>query len=86
MAASRYYVQDDAGVTGTSGGTGQPLSPIFTAQTVADATTVASMFALLFQRSVRLVAVGGTPPYTPLITPSTSCLSMISTVPSGISF
>jgi hypothetical protein len=85
MSATRYYIQEDSAVT-ASGGTGQPLSPIFTAVTLADATTVCSMFALLFQRACRLVPVGGTPPYTTLFTPSTTCLSLISTVPSGISY
>jgi hypothetical protein len=85
MAATRYYVQEDTGVVG-SGGSGQPLSPVFTAGSLADATTVANQFCLLFQRAGRLVAVGAVPPYTPLISPSTTCLSLLSSVPSGISF
>jgi hypothetical protein len=85
MAATRYYIQDDTGTVG-SGGSGQALSPIFTANSVADATTVCAQFALLFQRACRLVPVGGTPPYTPLFTPSTTCLSMLSSVPSGIGY
>jgi hypothetical protein len=83
--ASRYYIQEDTGVT-TSGGTGQPLSPIFTAFSPADAGTVCGQFALIFQRACRLVAVGGTPPYTTLFTPSSTCLSQLSTVPSGIGY
>jgi hypothetical protein len=84
--ATRYYLEDDTGTTSTSGGTGQRISPIFTANSPADATTVAGQFALLFQRAVRLVTIGAVPPYTPLISPSTTCLSQLSTVPSGISF
>lgn len=85
---ARYYIIDDysssaTGATGTA--SGEQISPDFQAATLADAQTMAQMFANLFNRSVRLVQTTGTPPWTPLYTPS-SCRVMPSAVPPSVTF
>jgi hypothetical protein len=81
-----YLVDDSTNSTGGAGGgaSNQPLSPQFTATTATDAAVMAQHFATLFNRPVRLVtAYGGTPPWTPLYTPST-CRVLPSAVPQSI--
>jgi len=88
MAFATYYIIDDTAVGttfGTGAGSGQQLSPDFQAGSPADAATVAAQYAQLFNRTVRLVAKGGTPPWTPTYAP-TSCRVFPSAVPPSITF
>jgi hypothetical protein len=88
--ANQYYVQDDygqaAGQVGTPGGgaSGEQLSPIFTAASIANAMTAAYLFCTTLQRPGRLVAMGGAPPWT-LITPGPANIALTA-VPSGLSY
>jgi len=73
--ATVYRLIDDYSNTNTSGVgsgamSGQPVSPDFTATSLAIATQVAMAWATLFTRPCRLVPVGGAPPFT-LVTPGT---------------
>ena len=85
-----YRVIDDYGVTaGPSGGltgatSGQPLSPDFTAPTLAAAAQLAYLISSVFQRPVRLVPISQNPPYT-LIT-GIGANSALTVVPSGIGY
>ena len=49
-----FYIQDEYSAA-TGGGSGLAMSPDFVATSVANATTVAAIFATLFQTPVRLV-------------------------------
>lgn len=83
-----YQLIDDyAGQTGvsTGGGTGQPVSPIFQAQTLAGAQQVAQIWATTFNRACRLVPLTGSPPWTSIFTPGGAGTSL-SNSPSGITF
>lgn len=81
----RYYLIDDYGTGGSGASSGEQISPDFQAGSLADAQTVAQMFSTTFNRSCRLVQVGGAPPWTPLFTPS-SCRVLPSAVPPSITF
>lgn len=81
----RYYLIDDYATGGTGGASGEQISPDFQAGSLADAQTVAQQFSTIFNRSCRLVQVGGSPPWTPLYTPS-SCRVLPSAVPPSITF
>jgi len=87
MAFAQYFLIDDYTASATypsAGGSGAQISPTFSAGSEADAQTVAGNFATLFQRSVRLVPVAGSPPYT-LFAPS-GCGVFPSATPPSISF
>jgi hypothetical protein len=82
---SYYYLQDDVAPGPFSPGTGAQLSADFAAPTLAAAQTVAQQFAILFQRTVRLVPkVGSGGPYTAYVPNQTSL--MLSNAPSGIAW
>lgn len=89
--ANRYQLLDSydvgsgpPGVQG-GGGSGQPISPVFTAPSAAAAQLVAFIFATCFQRPVRLANLGGTPPYT--FTTSGQLPTVgITSCPSGIGY
>lgn len=88
--ANQYYLIDDygqaAGPTGTPGASasGEQLTPTFTAPTIAAAQVAAFIMATAMQRPVRLVAMGGSPPWT-LVTPQAANVALTS-VPSGIGY
>jgi hypothetical protein len=85
---NRYMLIDDYTSTssyGSGAASGQQLSPEFTAFSDADAQTVAGNFAILFGRTVRLVKLGGSPPWTPTFAP-TGCLTPPSAVPPSIGY
>jgi hypothetical protein len=88
--ANSYRCIDDWGSSagpagGQAGGTsGQPLCPDFTAPSVTAAGQFAFILASLLQRPVRLVQLGGSPPWT-LIQGQPANVSLTS-VPSGIGF
>jgi hypothetical protein len=84
--ANVYFLIDDyqnSGAGAGAGGSGQQLTPDFTATTLTDAQCVAAQFAQLFNRPVRLVQKGGSPPWTPLYSPTT-CRVLPSAVPQTI--
>jgi hypothetical protein len=88
MSFSTYYLIDDLTATATVGsgaGSGAQISPDFQAGSDADAATVAGNFAILFNRTVRLVKKGGTPPWTPTYAP-TGCRVVPSATPPSITF
>jgi hypothetical protein len=58
------YTNTSISGVGTGGMTGQPLSPDFTATSLAIASQVAFAWSLLFNRPCRLAPVGGAPPFT----------------------
>lgn len=83
-----YYLIDDYGPTAGgvgAGGSGNQVSPEFTASTLTDAQCQAQNFSTMFNRPVRLVQKSGAPPWTPLYTPST-CRVLPSAIPQTISF
>lgn len=82
---AQYYLQDDYTGTATSGGSGQQMTPYFTANTLLQAQLLAQQYATIFARNCRLVPLGGTPPYTMLYTPGVLTASL-SNPPTGISF
>jgi hypothetical protein len=86
VTSLRFYLEDDTATTGTSAGSGEDLTPQFTAGSVAEAQTLAAVWSQLFQRSCRLVQVGATPPYTPLYAPCTSCLTIATPYVPGIGY
>lgn len=74
--ATVYRLIDDYANTnfsgvGVGGMTGQPVTPDFTATSLAIAKDMALMWATALNRPCRLVPVGGSPPYT-LFTPGSS--------------
>jgi hypothetical protein len=83
--STMYYIQDGYQGDGNCLGTGQQISQVFTAPSLASAQAVAQTFATLFQRNVRLVPMSGPPPYTPLFTANATSLAL-SNAPSGIGF
>jgi hypothetical protein len=83
-----YYLIDDTQIqtSGVGGsGSGQPVSPEFSAPSVGAAQAVAQQFATLFQCAVRLVVKGSAPPWTPSFIGSATSLAL-SNAPSGIVF
>lgn len=50
-----FYLIDDTDVSGTGGGSGEPICKDFMAPTVASATQVGYLIATAMQRTVRLV-------------------------------
>lgn len=80
-----YLIDDSAASTGGAGGaaSNSVLSAEFTASTLLDAQAVAQQFSQLFNRPVRLVSKSGTPPWTPLYSPTT-CRVLPSPVPQSI--
>ena len=83
-----YLIDDYAAATGAgagSAGSGNPVSAEFTASTVLDAQCIAQQFSQMFNRPVRLVQKSGTPPWTPLYSPTT-CRVLPSPVPQSILF
>ena len=87
-----YYLIDDYAAGGGistsnagSAGTGNPVSAEFTASTLLDAQVIAQQFSQMFNRPVRLVQKSGTPPWTPLYSPTT-CRVLPSPVPQSILF
>jgi hypothetical protein len=83
---NQYYVIDDYAFNsgGGGGGSGQPLGPTYIAPSAAAAITVAHLLASILQRPVRLVALGGTPPWT--LVQGAAANVALTAVPSGISF
>jgi hypothetical protein len=87
-----YFLIDDYGAGTTSGGgtgagSGAPISPEFTAPSIAAAVQVAYIFATAFQRPVRLVQKYGgisAMPWT-LVTGGLANIALTS-VPSGIGY
>jgi hypothetical protein len=76
--ANVYRLIDDfantsASGVGVGGASGAPVSPDFTATSLAIATQVAFSWSLLFNRPCRLVPLGGAPPYT-LVAPGAQAL------------
>lgn len=88
--ANTYYLIDDygqaAGQTGTPGAaaSGEQLTPSFTAPNIGAAQTVAYLIGTVMQRPVRLVAMGGSPPWT-LVSPGPANIALTA-VPSGIGY
>lgn len=88
--ANVYRLIDDWGASagpagGQAGGTsGQPVSPDFTAPSIAAAVQVGYIISSALQRPVRLVALGGSPPWT-LITGASATVALTS-CPSGIAY
>lgn len=84
---SQYILLDDNAVStsvGSGGGSGAPVTPQFSAGSLADAQTVAAQIATVLNRTVRLAIIGGTPPWTSYA-PS-SCRVLPSAVPPSITF
>jgi hypothetical protein len=85
-----YRVTDDYGTTaGPAGGqtgatSGQPLSPDFTAPTLANAAQVAYLISSIFQRPVRLCPLSQQPPYT--LISGIGAANALTSVPSGIGY
>lgn len=90
MASANYYLIDDYGnAAGPSGGqaggaSGDQISPQFSTDTIAHAMTIAYLFSSVFQRPVRLVPVGGAPPYTLVV--GIGATNALTAVPSGVGF
>lgn len=78
-----YYCIDDTNVAaGAGGGSGQQVTPDFIATTATNANTMASLFATLLQRNVRLVQkYNANGPFT-VFTPGPANVANTS-VPSG---
>lgn len=88
--ATSYQCIDDTGTSagpagGQAGGSsGYPISPVFTAPSLAAATQVAFIISSALQRPVRLVVFGGTPPWTLVV--GVSATVAITSCPSGVGY
>lgn len=88
--ANVYQCIDDSGTTaGPSGGqaggaSSFPVTPPFTALTIANAVQVAFIISSALQRPVRLVSFGGTPPWTLVV--GIGANTAITSCPSGVGY
>jgi hypothetical protein len=88
--SAKFLLLDDYGTTAGQAGSpgaaasGEVLFGPFVANNVADAVTVAFLFASIAQRPVRVAPVGSAPPYT-LVTGQVAATALTS-VPSGVGY
>lgn len=88
--ANVYQCIDDSGTSagpagGQAGGASAfPVSAQFTASSIANAVQVAYIISSALQRPVRLVALGGQPPWT--LVSGVSAATAITNCPSGTGY